>query len=112
MANFNFNSSALPKSGRVYLSGPITGYDTDERRSFFGRYENALVNLGYEVVNPMNNGLPQDPDFPVEEHMKVDIKNLCGCDAILMLPEWSISKGAKFEMQVAARVGITIAFVC
>ena len=43
-----------------YLSGPISGKDLIERRKTFMSAKMMLEAAGYNVVNPMENGLPKE----------------------------------------------------
>lgn len=90
----------------IYLSGPISGYDLDERRLLFGKIENCLSRNGYEVFNPLKNGLPDDAAY--EEHMRTDIRALTECDTIVFLPGWEHSAGCRTEFIVAIRMGVKI----
>lgn len=42
--------------------------------------------------------------------MRIDYRNLTRCDAILMLPEWQYSNGAKHELLIATDMRLTIMF--
>ena len=61
---------------------------------------------GFEVVNPAEI----NPDAELDWHscMRADIKALCDCDAIALLPGWMNSKGAHLELQIAHRLGLRI----
>lgn len=91
---------------KVYISGPISGldYDTQVKPQFneAGQFINSLC--GYMAVNPLNNGNPRDA--PWSDHMRADIKLLCDCQFIYMLPEWQHSRGARLEWQIAQQLGI------
>lgn len=93
---------------KVYISGAIAHCDMIERREAFGRAEQFLRQLGYEPVNPFNNGLPQPGNW--QDHMRVDIANLAGCQSIYMLKGWYRSKGAKLELDVASSCGLEVMF--
>lgn len=103
---------------KVYISGPITGYDLDERKQYFEAAErSAKAELQPQlIVNPMklvNNCLDNWPcdagqlaDAPPYIHtwscwMRLDIKAMMDCDTILMLPNWTESPGAMIEYQIA-----------
>ena len=58
------------------------------------------------VVNPFENGLPDEAHWM--EHMRADIGLLVGCDYIYMLRGWEWSKGAKLELDVATSCGIRV----
>ena len=84
---------------RVYISGPISGYDMEERHEAFGRVAEMLKDLGYLPISPMNNGLPDDSSR--EEHMMVDLAMLMTCEYIYQMRGWTESKGAVLETLVA-----------
>lgn len=94
------------RKSRVYISGPISHYDLDERRRAFARTELMLRRRGYMPVNPMRNGLPQPGDW--HNHMCVDIRNLLTCRYIFLMPEWETSKGCRLELDVAMSCGLQI----
>jgi hypothetical protein len=105
-----------------YISGPISGFDLDERRKTFAEAA-VLVKrvLGGDVVNPMEV-VPQceyqcDPgqlaDRPPYIHtwkcwMKYDIIAMLECDTIVMLPGWQDSKGACTERNIAIALGFQV----
>ena len=75
------------------------------------RFEAAEFTLrlqGYEPVNPMKNGLPDDA--PYEEHMKRDLEMLAECDAIYLLNGWERSNGCRIEFNEAVRFGKKITY--
>ena len=91
---------------KIYISGPITGLTYEQAWLNFKTAEEHLIEEGYDVVNPFNNGL--DPDDPWEAHMKADIKLLMGCDAIYILSNWKESEGARIEIALAIALGYHI----
>lgn len=96
------------KQKRVYISGPISGHDPEQRRKAFKEVEFMLMDQGYEPVNPMDNGLPADS--PTHEHMRMDIRLLMSCDMIYMMRRWTHSKGCKVEFDVATAIGLPVLF--
>lgn len=89
---------------KVYISGQITGLD-----NFAELFEQAQIKLesqGHEVVNPVK--IEHNHDKTWRSYMKNDIKALCDCDAIFLLPNWESSNGARLEYHVALRLGMTI----
>lgn len=62
------------KKKKIYISGPISGHNIEERRKAFQEIECMLEAQGYDVFNPTKNGLPADAT--THEHMKRDIDNL------------------------------------
>jgi len=95
-------------SKKIYLSAPISGYDIEERRETFRKKKEELEGLGWEVVSPMENGLPVDAG--THAHMKRDIELLLSCDAIYMMSRFVHSKGCKVEFDVATAIGLDVYF--
>jgi hypothetical protein len=93
---------------RIYISGPISGHNIEERRKVFKMVQIFLEAQGYEPVNPMENGLPDEAT--THEHMKRDIELLMTCDYIYMMRRWTHSKGCKVEFDVATAIGLTVFF--
>ena len=93
-------------SKRVYISGPISGYDLAERKETFERAAKRFMMQGYLVSNPFNSGVPATASW--EEHMKADIAMLMQCDIIYMLSGWHTSRGATIERNLAEEVGIKV----
>lgn len=91
---------------KVYISGPIAGYELDERKLAFLKVQHMLEELGYQAVNPFNNGIPDEAHW--REHMRADIRMLVDCDSIYMMPGWELSKGCKLELDVASSCGIQV----
>lgn len=93
---------------RIYISGPISGYGIEERRRAFKVAQMKLSAEGWEVFNPMENGLLDSAS--THEHMKVDIRHLLLCDSIYMMKRWTHSKGCKVEFDVATAIGLDVYF--
>ena len=97
---------------RIYLSGPISGHDNEERRAAFKEKQLFYEELGYEVFNPMENGLPQDST--THKHMRRDLSTLTSeenpIDYICMMRGWLHSAGCKIEFDAATACGITVIF--
>lgn len=91
---------------KVYISGPISGLLYEEVEKVFNEAEIRLQEQGYEVVNPLNNGLPRESTW--NEHMRADLKLLLDCDAIYMLNGWEYSKGASLEYDLAIDLGFKL----
>jgi hypothetical protein len=88
---------------KIYISGKISGLEREHVLEKFTAAERHLKDKGFNVVNPINNGLPWDA--PWESHMAMDIIHLLSCDAIFLLPCWSDSKGAMLEKKIAELTG-------
>lgn len=92
----------------IYISGPISGYDTEERKRAFKEATRVAGKMGYIPVNPMEY---QVDGWTWEAYMRRDIKELMDCDAILMMPGWEQSRGAKLEKDIAERIGMEVLYM-
>lgn len=90
---------------RVYLSGPMTGLP-DLNFPAFRAAAAALRAKGIDVVSPAEISA-ENPDS-WESCMRADIKALCDCDALVILPGWESSNGAHLEVHIAHRLGMKI----
>lgn len=97
---------------RIYISGPISGHDIEERRMEFKKVQNAFEERGWTVFNPLENGLPEDS--PTSAHMRRDLAVLTNedipFDSIYMMNGWNHSQGCWTEFQVATAIGLDIVF--
>ena len=93
---------------KIYISGKISGTDLTETRKRFAAAANATKRLGYEPVNPLENGLSEHDSW--EAHMLKDIADLLHCNAIYMLQGWKDSKGARIEHYIATEIGMPIMY--
>ena len=93
---------------KIYISGQISGLTRPEYVANFLEAARLLNAQGYDVVNPLFNGV--DRSQPWHEHMKADIKLLLDCEAIYMLPNWEVSNGATLEREIAKALGLTIVY--
>jgi Domain of unknown function (DUF4406) len=90
---------------KLYISGPMTGYDNLNYPAF----EEAAGDLrayGYEVISPHELNPITATDW--KECMKVDIRALLDCDGVATLPGHEKSKGAILENTIAAAMGLEI----
>ena len=93
---------------KVYLSGPITGLNMEQAKKNFEKAEvfaKEFLNAK-EVVNPFK--LPHNHDQSYVSYLLEDLQALSGCNAILMLPNWKKSKGARIEHNFAKEFEIKI----
>lgn len=91
---------------KVYIAGKVTGLNPDIVSSKFQNAEIQVELLGFEAVNPIKvvNNITE----PWESAMKICVKAMLECDAVVILPCWSLSTGARIERQLAAALGIPI----
>ena len=93
---------------KVYISGKISGTDLTETRKRFSAVAKATKKLGYEPVNPLENGLSEHDTW--EAHIVKDIATLLQCKAIYMLQGWQESKGARIEHYIATKIRMPIMY--
>jgi len=97
---------------RIYLSGPISGHDLEERRNAFREAKEKLEGEGNEVFNPMENGLPADAT--TREHLHRDLAEMTRedkpYDMIYLMRRWAHSAGCRLEFEVATSIGMIVAF--
>lgn len=97
---------------KFYICGKI-GEDRPSPATLakFKKAEDMLKSKGYEVFNPTTSGLgrhaeslAQAADYETsfyQEILLLDLVQLSQCDAVLVLPDWHRSPGAKVEMMLA-----------
>ena len=93
---------------KIYISGKISGTNLTETRKRFAAAAKAMKRLGYEPVNPLDNGLSEQDTWEV--HIIKDIATLLQCKAIYMLQDWQDSKGARIEYYIATEIGMPIMY--
>lgn len=93
---------------KIYISGKISGLDYADVVAKFQDAQDLLSEIGFDVVNPLNNGLTQSHSW--EQHMVCDFGLLLSCDAIYMLDNWQDSTGAKIEYHTAVEMNKDVWF--
>jgi len=89
---------------RIYLSGPMTNM-LDLNFPLFHSTAASLRAAGHSFINPAE--LNPDPGT-WSECMRRDIAALMDCDTVATLPGWEHSKGARLEVLIAERLGMTV----
>ncbi|MBB9724688.1 DUF4406 domain-containing protein [Escherichia coli] len=91
--------------GKVYIAGPMTGYENFNREAFH-RAEEALKREGHTVLNPavLPDGLTQP------QYMDICMAMIRCVDRIYMLKGWHLSAGAKAELALAEKLGHAVVF--
>ena len=93
---------------KVYISGKISGLEYSDVEKKFNDAQKLLESKGFEVVNPLNNGLSKE--HPWERHIVRDIEMLLPCEAVYMLDNWDASVGAGIEYDIATRMNKNVFF--
>ena len=91
-----------------YISGPISGYEIEERRKAFEKVEQLVkrVHGTNEVFNPIKNGLPEEASY--SDHMMRDLEALVECDIVIVMAGWQHSRGCLNELKFARRLNLQI----
>lgn len=102
---------------RVYLSGPMSRHPNFNFDAFREAAE-WLRPQGYSVFNPAEQGYGDgDPktgtvsDGDYQKFMREDIAAITRSDMIVMLEGWEQSKGARFELDVARKLGLKVRYL-
>lgn len=101
-----------PRPKVIYLSGPIR----DPRGAHFVEANiraaeavaKHLWQKGYAVICPHTNTRAFDGIITDDEFIVGDIAILERCDAVVMLPGWKASEGAKKEFEAAVDLGVPV----
>jgi len=102
---------------KYYISGPISGYPDGNKDSFYTTHKkleeiSIRTGVNLQIVNPHDLDLVAAPpvDLNPDAHwiwcMRRDIKALCDCDAVVLLPGWELSRGARMEVWTAHKFGM------
>lgn len=89
---------------RVYLSGPMAGLPEHNFPAFHA-HAALLRAQGHDVVNPAEL---DHQGSSWEGCLRTDLREMCTCDAIALMPGWEASKGANLELHVAHRLGMQV----
>ena len=84
---------------KVYIAVRING-DTNYKEKF-GRMRKKLEEAGFVVLNPAV--LPEGMEY--KSYMHICLAMIDEADAVLLLPDWTKSRGAVFEKQYGEMFG-------
>lgn len=84
---------------KVYIAGKVTGEPIDQCTIKFSAAQKAIEALGFEAINPLE--VVGDFNTPWNKAMRMCIAKLTECDAMVLLPDGVLSKGAKIEIELA-----------
>jgi hypothetical protein len=88
---------------KVYLAGRIHGTDDYHERFAVGADE--LRSQGHSVYNPAASNQEGRPLAKIMAHL---LPQLCECEAIALLPDWTESDGAQVELFLAEYIGLKV----
>ena len=93
---------------KIYIAGPMTGLPGFNYAAF-NEAEVCLRDCGHEVENPARNPAPEGGDW--RDYMRQALRQMVGCDAVALLPDWQASRGAQIEMRLAIDLDLPVASV-
>lgn len=88
---------------KVYIAGPMTGYDNYNRQSF----NDAAVRLHISGMNPLNPAILPD-GLTQGQYMDICFAMIRAADEIYLLKGYEESKGATAELAYAEKLGLAI----
>ena len=94
---------------RAYLAGPMTGYPEFNFPAFqAAAHELRLMGIG--EIRHTGHGTPPKPvdAKPWEAYLRDALRSMLTCDAVVTLPGWRESKGARLEVYVALELGMPV----
>ena len=96
----------------VYLAGPISKVDWTEAKVKFVDLEGKVRNFKPKhIYNPLDFMAPPVEMDEMERwswYMRQAVRALSLCDAIVLMDNYHISKGARLEKYLAEELGITV----
>ena len=104
------------KLGSCYLAGPMTGLP-DFNAPAFRKCAEMLRLCGWTVMSPVENdendgivldGTTGQETFDYRRAMAWDLRQVCECDCVIVMPGWEYSRGALLEVYVALEVGTPV----
>jgi hypothetical protein len=87
--------------GKIYLSGPMTGY-TDNNFPFFNKFAKNLEG-SHEYFNPA-----VEVDGGWGNCLRYALKEMFDCDCVLLIGQWQKSKGVALEVYNAQQVDMPV----
>ncbi|HHA1195976.1 TPA: DUF4406 domain-containing protein [Enterobacter kobei] len=90
---------------KVYIAGPMTGYEKFNRPAFNAASE-TLTSQGHVVLNPatLPDGLSE------AQYMDICLAMLRCAEGIYMLNEWEYSVGARAENALAEKLKLEVMY--
>src|SRR5688572_7215992 len=94
--------------GTIYVSGPITGRP-ELNLPAFRSAEEKIRSLGLRAIVPHDLVEGMHPEkFLWEDYMRVCIRHMMDCEAVVTLDDWEESPGAKIEVRLARELNINV----
>ncbi|OXA83692.1 hypothetical protein B0A56_00805 [Flavobacterium columnare NBRC 100251 = ATCC 23463] len=91
---------------KIYIAGKVSGLSIESVLKKFDNAQAEIEDLGFKAINPIT--VVNDWQCDWHTAMKKCIKALMDCDAVVVLEDYKTSNGAKIELELCKRLGITI----
>ena len=94
------------KKRAIYIAGPMTGIE-DYNYPLFNQVAAELRQYGFFVLNPAE-ALNGDQTLDYHQYMRSAIHLVLQAWALVLLPGWENSRGARLEVLLAQKLGLPI----
>lgn len=91
---------------KIYIAGKISGEDMAECAIKFEKAYKEIRSMGADAVNPLT--VVDDPHAAWQDAMRKCVRAMMGCDAVFALPDYTDSKGAMIETDLALTMKIPV----
>lgn len=91
---------------KAYISLPISGLDIAERKRYARDLVKRIRKMGYQPVNPLENGLPESASHTA--HMERDLELLRECEVMIQCDGWEQSQGCMIEYNYCVDHGLSM----
>ncbi len=100
---------AVLKGTSVYIAGPMTGIE-EFNFPAFQTAAGELYAMGVGHVKHTGHGTPPSPTEakPWETYLRDALRYMLSCNAVVVLPGWRESRGARLEVYVALELGMPV----
>lgn len=88
-----------------YIAGAMTGLP-DNGYPAFNAAASALRAMGHHVMNPAEN--PAPPCGSWLAYMRMAVRQVAAAEAVVLLPGWEKSRGARVEFNLAVGLGLSV----
>lgn len=98
---------------RYYIAGPMSGIE-GYNFEMFDKFAGELRRRNLQIVSPAEiaRKMPGEPgDLHYTEYLREDLFHLLECDALILLPCWRQSRGARMEQNIAEILNMHIYWV-
>ena len=90
----------------LYIAGPMTGVENFNYDAF-NKAAAFLRSLDFTVYNPAEN-FGGDQSLRWQTYLRLAVKQVADSYALVLLPGWKTSKGARLEHFIAQELGLPI----